>query len=153
MRTDTKHLFLCFIGLFTILSLSNCSDSNDGPIISEELIGSWKIVGLGEVGSTIITTVEPTDCENCYVLNLKKEGIFYTTTTLNSITGTCTVQEHNTIKFEITLQTTAGELGNGYLYSQCLINATTYICSGTSLQLFYDNDKYILFKKTHYEYI
>ena len=108
----------------------------------------WKLEGIVDTETGALQVFEPTDCEKCYTLTFDTDGTFRGQTTSNLVLGSYEF-DYNTCTYHITtvgIATDAGEVGDGYLYSQILCKVQSCTVK-TYLHLYNDSKTYLQYKK------
>lgn len=141
------------ITLFLLIGGMGCSReaiTNPEKVTnSEELIGSWKCVGFGNLKTDKTVEIKPKDCEKCYTLTFNAEKKLNGHTSTNEIWGEFIIDTStNKIKFNELGGTKINELLDGREFVEALHQVNSYDLTKDSLLLFYEIEtKYLLFNR------
>jgi len=113
----------------------------------------WKLAGIMDVQTGILTELEPKDCEQCYTLIFIADDTLVTWSTTNSHRGIYNM-DYKTNSFNIIslLGTLVGERGDGWKYVRSFCQVQSFSLKNKKkelkeLWLYYDDEKkYLLFK-------
>ncbi len=118
--------------------------------IPSELIGIWKLEGFGNTVDNTMKEAEPKDCEQCYTVTLREDGILTGHTSTNELMGTYIVNGRNfTMVFA---GTEINELYDGKKYIDALnqVNQFEVFSEPRSMRLYYNGENnYLQFKQAH----
>jgi len=127
----------------------------------------WKLVGIVDVQTDVLTELEPKDCEKCYTLTFDtdnpfvssatNEGIkswgenYFVTFSASNELGGNYIADYASHSFQIIGfgGTKAGEMADGYFYADPLWKREikSFFLQGNELRLYYNENKnYLLFK-------
>ena len=100
----------------------------------------WRLVGIFDANTdTLIKELLPKNLNNCYTLK------FYTDTSFVAI-SVSNMMWMNILKPHTFWTTFVGESKDGEMYSDALQFTTAYTYNRNELKMFFDNNKYLLFK-------
>ena len=139
-----KTKFILWIGFLCLLLIAG-GCGKDTP---SELLGTWKLIGFGNLEGNIVTEAEPKDCLECYTITFQKDGILTGFTATNATYGKYNVQGKQ-IKIErFSIKTLVNELFDGPRFVEDVRKVTRYEIVSKQLRLYYNEDKdYLLLKK------
>jgi hypothetical protein len=110
------------------------------PSIPEDLRGTmWKLAGIVDVKTGVLTELEPKDCERCYTLEFDMDS----TISLHSTTNEGRMSINDITDDHIpnfSIWTEVAEVFDGVLYTQVHLYITSYTQEGNELKFFYQID-------------
>ena len=145
-----KNKMFTFIVFLLILSgsFSACKDEQKEPVSLTNT--SWKLVGIVDTKTNVLTELEPKDCAKCFTLIFDTDSTFLTYTASNDLGGVYII-DYITQSFHITNfgGTKVGEIGGGELYVTPFWNKSilSFSLQQNELKLYYNDGKnYLNFK-------
>ena len=133
-----KFLHAAIIMILTEI-LSSCTKSESNESIKLENT-NWKLVGIVNLKTGILTELEPKDCENCYTFAFDTDTTAWGYTVSNEMF----IGGLNPI---IIGGTKIMEEGDANICYDALFSVRSYMANKKELKLFYDNNnKYLLYK-------
>ena len=109
----------------------------------------WKLAGIVDIQTDILTELEPKDCASCYMLVFETDNIVTTYTTVNLLSSPYVVDyDISNIYFDRFAGTKVGEKGDGGLYTDILnaLQYTSFSLQENELRLYYNDKKnYLLY--------
>ena len=125
-------------------------DDNKGPSDPKAtLVGTkWKLAGIGDTKTGILTELEPKDCKDCYTLSFVTESGFYSRSSVNQLSGNYSI-DYTTSCIDISnfIGTEIAERGDGQQYLEGFNSIQSFSLQKDELRLYYkNNEKYFLFK-------
>lgn len=157
-----KSRWMVLVGMVFLLQvLGGCQDEElpEGEIRLSEiqdnpdyaslpLIGTqWKLIGFVDGRRERLRLTEPTN-ENSYTITFLTNGEFSGTTYANGMAGKYEASEiDSSLKIlEFGLKSFAGEIHDSPMYTESLKNSSDFNLSPKGLALYYDSQKFMLFK-------
>jgi hypothetical protein len=141
---------ICFFLLTICLTVTACQKEQKNKLTNTK----WKLAGIVDTQTGVLTELEPKDCDRCYTLDFDNtDTIVRGFTSSNSFGGTYEV-DYSTHSFKIVnlARTLVGEQEDGHLYLDILyqIQSFSILNKKKKNELWlYHNDKknYLLFKR------
>jgi hypothetical protein len=122
--------------------------STPDPPMPELLEGKWKLAGIVDAETGILTELEPKDCAGCYTLTFGTDSTVFLYATVNE--GRMAISDINDGNIPNCLgRTKVLEPLDGELYLYVHMFITSYIREGNELKFFYQTDEkksYLLYK-------
>jgi len=142
-------ILLIVVGIF-----SSCKEKE--PLEVQLLVNTkWKLVGIMDVQTGILTELEPKDCAHCYTLTFDTDDFFWGIMANNMISGNYEIDyKTGVFLFSEILCTAAGSIWGEYedLYLQIIGEIQSFILKDTYpriLHLYYNDGKnYLKYKET-----
>ena len=139
-----KTKFILWFSALFLLLIAGVGCEKDCP---SGLVGTWVLIGFGDVTGKTFREPEPRDCEKCYTISFLTNATFRGNTPTNDVVGTYTA---NGGVFRITNWggTEVNEILDGPQYVEAMCKAFHYEIASEQLRLYYNEDKnYLLFKR------
>jgi len=149
-----KKKILTLVIFLSVLagSFSACKEKIDNDITFLEG-SSWKLVGIVDSQTSVLTEFEPKDCNECYIIVFDTDSTFSGQTTSNIFWGDYEIDYNtHTLRFANMIGTEVGEYGDGYKYGEILNKIHAFKVSSTTyprmLHLYYNDGKnYLKYKE------
>lgn len=116
---------------------------------NQELFGTWKFIAFGNPdGSTRIA--QPADCDDCYVITFIEDTTFVGKSVINILGGVNVGGKFSLSSSQLSfpwgvLATFVLEEGDPNLFTEALIDVSSFKIEKTELKLFYSGNKFLLF--------
>ena len=138
-----KKIFLFFSMLLAMGLSSACSNETEGE---DDLSNtSWRLLGFCSMDSNELQSIQPENCDNCYVLTFSTDGIFSGRTASNKFEGAYSAEKGLFAILKCTT-TKVGDIYDNDRFYTALLNSTHYSISDSQLKLFYNNKQnYLIF--------
>lgn len=108
-----------------------------------ELLGSWKFTAFGSSNNSL-RTVNPIDCEVCYLLTFNEDSTINGKSVINILGGQF-ILSSNQLRFPNgVLATEVLEEGDPYSFTEALKNVNSFKIENRQLKLFYTNNDFLL---------
>ncbi len=135
-----KYIFFSAIALLALVTLGCEKDS-----IDKNLIGTWKCIGFGNNKTDKVKPIEPKNCNKCYIITFKENGIFEGRSCFNTLKGQYKLNKKQ-LKFINIWGTDVGEMEDCLLFTEIIKKTNIYNIKKNKLFLYYSNAEYLLFE-------
>ena len=105
----------------------------------------WKLIGFADAKQEKIKMAEP-ESERCYLLQFNDDNTLSGMSSSNEIGGGYETSSESSMKIGARAHTKVNEIYDGELYMKCLNNVNTFSMTEKGLALYYDSNKFLLFK-------
>ena len=134
-----------FIFLLTICLIGTACEKENKSLVNTK----WKLIGIVDVETGVLTELEPKKCQECYTLVFMTNDVLRTFSCSNRYSGQYLVDyKTNSLKIGSFIGTRANELFDGKLYIRLLESIQPFSMKKNELYLYYNDKKnYLLFKR------
>lgn len=133
MKTRKSLLTSIAIIMFLLITGLGCEKET----LASDLNHTWKFDGFGNLSSSFFEKVDPSDCEDCYILTFLKSGKLTGRTTTNIVSGEFKIDGQG-IEITNLIKTEIIELGSGEKYIEAISLTNKYEITNNTLKLYYN---------------
>ena len=115
---------------------------------SSEILGTWKLIGFGNVSTNTLEEVESRNCERCFTISFWRDGIFTANSSENMVWGSFQVK-NTRVNIRNWSELGIGESNKGKSYVAAIHKMTRFEFTSKRLRLYYgDERRFLLFAES-----
>ena len=158
MKTNIINIITIFLVCIVNVTCSNKDVDTEKNLSSSKDIPSiegyqnlkltdveWKLIGFVDAKQNELKIAEP-EHERCYRLRFNDDNTLSGESSTNEIVGNYEISLESSMKIISLGGTKINELYDRNLYMKCLKNVNIFSMTEKGLALYYDSNKYLLFK-------